>query len=119
MDTTALAAFISGYTEVLTHAWSSDEFVDRLMAQPQAVLAEHGLATVVGAQVTILRTRDGAPDLQAQVALWEQGHATGDYALYVPTTPQLSTAELTDVDLEAVSGGGDGCCCCNPCCCDG
>jgi hypothetical protein len=118
VDPRAKARFIDSYTNVLNQAWSSDEFVRRLDAEPQAVLAENGLATVVGGAVTIERSRDGDPDLDAQISLWEQGHATGRYVLYVPHTPQICTTELTEADLDDVSGGAnDACCCCNPCCC--
>jgi hypothetical protein len=119
VDPRAKATFIENYTSVLNQAWSSDEFVQRLAAQPQTVLAENGLATVMGGTITIERSYGGDPDLNAQVSLWEQGHATGHYVLYVPHTPQICATELTDADLETVAGGaGDACCCCNPCCCD-
>lgn len=118
MDQRSKATFIASYTKVLNQAWSSDEFVRRLESEPQTVLAENGLAMVVGGTVTIERSNGGAPDLDAQVFLWENGHATGQYVLYVPNTPQICTTELTEADLDDVSGGGaDACCCCNPCCC--
>jgi glutaminase len=110
-------AFVYGYTNVLTQAWASDEFVQRLESQPEAVVASLGLPTVAGARVTIVRTHDAEPDLDAQVALWERGHTTGQYVLYVPHTPQINATELSDSDLESVTAEG-GACCCNPCCCE-
>lgn len=118
MDHIARTAFITAYTSVLSEAWSSDEFAERLEAAPQSVLAEHGLATVTGAAISIVRSRDAGPDLDAQVALWERGHATGEYVLYVPHTPQICVTELADIELDGVAAGSAGCCCCNPCCCE-
>ena len=118
MDPRSKTAFIASYTKVLNQAWSSNEFMRRLEAEPQSVLAENGLATVVDGTVVIRRTREGEPDLDAQISLWDLGHATGQYVLYVPNTPQISTLELSEADLDDVAGGtGDACCCCNPCCC--
>jgi len=116
MDPRSKAAFISGYTRVLTRAWSDDDFARRLRAQPQAVLAENGLPTGAGTVVEIVRSRDADPDLEAQIALWDTGAATGRYVLYVPDMPQVETRELSEADLEAVAGGADTCCCCCPCC---
>jgi hypothetical protein len=48
--------------------------------------------------------------------MWENGKACGHYLLSVPSTPQIETRELSEADLEAVSGGDTYCCCCSPCC---
>jgi bacteriocin-like protein len=71
-----------------------------------------------GANVVIVRSLGGEPDLEEQVALWEEGATTGEYRLHVPAAPQVETKELSESDLAAVSGGGNvtACCCCCPCC---
>jgi hypothetical protein len=118
VDARSRSVFIASYTRVLNQAWSSAEYMKRLESDPHATLAESGLSTVVGSTVTIEHGRAADPDLNEQISLWEHGHATGRYVLYVPNTPQICTAELTEADLDAVGGGaGDSCCCCNPCCC--
>jgi hypothetical protein len=39
------------------------------------------------------------------------------YELRVPASPQIEDRELSEADLEAVSGGDNTyCCCCCPCC---
>jgi len=81
-------AFADGYAKLLNQVWSSEEFVQRLETQPEAVLAAQGLPIVDGANVTIVRTLDSDLDVDAQRALWERGHATGQYVLYVPYTLQ-------------------------------
>jgi glutaminase len=88
-DRAARKAFVDGYTRLLSQAWSGGELARRLETQPEAVLAGLGLPTVAGARVTIVRTLDPDPDLDAQAALWERGHATGQYLLYIPQAPPL------------------------------
>jgi glutaminase len=88
MDRVTRKAFVNGYARLLKQAWTSGEFSRRLETDLGVVLAELGLPTVAGAHVTIVRTLDADPDLEAQAALWERGHSTGQYVLYVPYTPQ-------------------------------
>jgi hypothetical protein len=110
------AAFIFGYTRILTQAWSSEEFSRRLETDPQVVLAENGLPITPGARVEIIRSRDADPDLDTQVHLWDRGSVTGRYVLYVPHLPQVDTRELDDDELGDLAGGVSGYCC-TPCCC--
>ncbi|NKE61451.1 hypothetical protein FXN61_33700 [Lentzea sp. PSKA42] len=115
MDPRAKATFISAYTRVLSQAWSSDEFTERLAREPRVVLGENGLDTPADAEVEIIRSRDADPDLEAQITLWGNGFSSGRYVLYVPDMPQIDTRELSEEDLDAVAGGADTCCCCCPC----
>jgi hypothetical protein len=116
MEPRERAAFVSAYTKVLTSAWSSDRYAALLDSAPGAALAENGLEVPAGATITIIRATAGDPDLEAQVRMWENGKASGHYVLLVPSTPQIETRELSEADLEAVSGGTNYCCCCSPCC---
>jgi glutaminase len=95
-DRAARRAFVTGYTRLLSQAWSDGELARRLETQPAAVLAGLGLPTVAGAQVTIVRTLDPDPDLDAQAALWERGHTTGRYLLYIPQAPGRTGPEPED-----------------------
>jgi hypothetical protein len=118
MEPRERAAFVSAYTKILTAAWSNEAFAARLTSEPASVLAENGLAVPAGATVNIVREIGGEPDLETQVQLWEAGKSSGTYELRVPNTPQIDTRELSEADLEAVSGGDNTyCCCCSPCCC--
>jgi hypothetical protein len=116
MEPRERAAFVSAYTKILTAAWSDEAYATRLTSRPSAALAEHGLAVPAEATVNIIREIGGEPDLEAQVRMWENGKTTGQYDLLVPNTPQIETRELSEADLEAVSGGDTYCCCCSPCC---
>ena len=113
------AEFVNAYTRVLITAWSSEDFSNRLAQDPKAALAEAGLAIPAGANVEIIRTvSEGAPEasLDSQVQLWEAGDASGHYVLWVPETPQIDMAELSEGDLDAVAAGLTVACCCTPCC---
>lgn len=117
MEPRERSAFVSAYTKVLTAAWSDDAYVTRLEENPRTALAEQGLELPANATVQIIRNVGGDPDLDAQVDLWSAGKATGTYELRVPSSPQIEDRELSEADLEAVSGGDTYCCCCSPCCC--
>jgi hypothetical protein len=116
MQAEAKAEFLAGYTRVLTNSWSSTEYSDRLTATPKEVLAEAGLNVPSGASIHVVRDVAGDASLDAQIAEWEQAEKSGKYVLYVPATPMIDTAELSEGDLESVSAGTDYCCCCCPCC---
>src|SRR5205814_633702 len=75
------ASFVDAYTRVLTGSWSSEEYARRLDEDPRAALAESGLSVPDGADVELVRTASGEPDLAAQVELWEEGRRTGRYRL--------------------------------------
>ncbi|MEW1863433.1 hypothetical protein OG896_22260 [Streptomyces sp. NBC_00669] len=116
MEPRERSAFVSAYTKVLTVAWSDEDYVNRLEANPRTALAEQGLELPADATVRIVRDIGGDPDLEAQVDLWGAGKVTGVYELRVPTSPQIEDRELSEADLEAVAGGDSYCCCCSPCC---
>jgi hypothetical protein len=116
MEPRERSAFVSAYTKVLTAAWSNDAYVAQLESNPRSALAEQGLELPANATVRIVREVGGDPDLEAQVDLWASGKTTGVYELRVPSSPQIEDRELSEADLEAVSGGTDYCCCCSPCC---
>ena len=117
MDTKEKAAFVSSYTKILTRAWSDPQFAERLESAPKATVADNGLSVPGSAEVVIVRSLGGEPDLEAQVKLWEEGARTGEFRLHVPHAPQVETKELSEADLASVSGGDTSyCCCCCPCC---
>jgi hypothetical protein len=114
------AEFVNAYTRVLITTWSDDAFAGRLEADPAAALRECGIGLAAGVSVEIVRVigegeQEGSLDVQIEA--WERGAETGRYSLYVPGTPQIDTAELTEADLDSIAAGLYACCCCCPCCC--
>jgi len=113
------AEFVNSYTRVLITAWSSEDFSNRLAQDPKGALTEAGLTIPANAQVEIIRSvTESSPEasLDSQVQLWETGIASGRFVLYVPETPQIDMAELSEGDLDAVAAGLTVACCCTPCC---
>ena len=108
--------FLAAYTKVLTNAWSSSQYATQLTTRPKETLAEAGLTIPADGNISIVRDVAGEASLEDQIAAWEKAASTNDFVLYVPETPMVDTAELSESDLEAVAGGTDYCCCCCPCC---
>jgi hypothetical protein len=122
LDPQQRAEFVNSYTRVLISAWSDEAFSAKLASEPRTALAEAGLELPAGAEIVIVTA---APDgheqgnLDVQVALWEEGLATGRYEFHIPATPTVDAVELSEGDLSDVAAGVlDSCnyCCC-PCCC--
>ncbi len=119
LDPQQRAEFVNAYTRALITAWSSEEFAGRLDRDPASALREAGVQLPANAQVVLVRTiPEGTrePSLDKQIALYEQGQATGRYEFHIPETPQIDMAELSEGDLDGVAAGDVNCCCC-PCCC--
>lgn len=112
------SSFVKSYTKILTNAWSDDTFKQRLNSDPKSVLGEYGLDVPASASVSIVSTTAGEGNLDDQVKIWEEGESSGSYTLYVPDVPQVEPGELSEAELDSVSGAGDTdyCCCCSPCC---
>jgi hypothetical protein len=120
LDPQQRAEFVNAYTRALITAWSSEEFARRLDQDPAVALRETGVELPESAQVVLVRTiPEGArePSLDKQIALYEQGQATGRYEFHIPETPQIDMAELSEGDLDGVAAGMTVNCCCCPCCC--
>ena len=105
--------FVHNYSQLLVHAWTDPSFMEILTSHPVAALRTQGLGVPPDATVTIETRMQGAPDLQAQIAAWEQGHTTKRYILYLPPAPLLGIhAGTTGIGKLDTSY----CCCCCPCC---
>lgn len=114
------AEFVNSYTRVLITTWSDEAFAQRLDTHPAAALRECGIDLPAGSVIDVLRAiPDGEQEgsLYLQIEEWQHGVETGHYRLHVPYTPQVDTVELTESDLDSLTGGAGVCCCCCPCCC--
>jgi hypothetical protein len=116
--------FVNSYTRALITAWSSEEFANKLASNPRQALAEAGLELPANAEIALVRsvpndTQDGS--LDKQIELYERGLATGRFEFHIPEAPQIDLAELSESDLDGVTGGDANApsinCCCCPCSC--
>jgi hypothetical protein len=83
--------FETKWGELVSKAWSDAALKKRLLADPAAVLKEHGLIVPAGITVKVVENTDKVVHLT------------------LPTAP--SAAELSEQELQAVAGGfcGGGC----------
>jgi hypothetical protein len=107
VDEKAKAHFINCYTRILAKAWCDDGFVGRLTTDSVAILAANGLRLRSDAHVAVTRPIS-EPDVRMQLALWEDAEWSGNYVLQVPT---LGVRDLTEAELDNLSGGV-ACLCC-------
>ena len=127
MDTAERTFFVNQYTKLVISAWSDEAVMNRLKNDPLTVAKDFGLGVPEGGTIRLVQQiptdGDHSPQLDVQIALWDEGKTSGVYELHVPETPQIDTSELSEMELTSVAGGlasvgGDNyCCCCCPCCC--
>ena len=72
------------WARLVARAWAEDEFRQRLIAEPAAVLAENGVSLPEGARVRVVEFSEG------------------DVIVPLPERP---SGALSDEDLEKVAGG--------------
>ncbi len=74
------------YAKIIAKAWVDEEFKQRLLVEPAAVLAENGIEMPEGMTVKFVEGKESE--------------------ILVPFHPRPAwTAELSDEDLEKVAGG--------------
>jgi len=119
LDPQQRSEFVDAYTRLLITTWSSEEFAARIDTDMHGALADVGLAVPQSATVERIReVPEGRQPggLNVQVEAWERGLETNHFYFYIPDTPQIDVAELSEGDLEGVAASHYVCCCCCPCC---
>jgi hypothetical protein len=93
------------WSKIIAKAWSDDAFKSQLMSDPKPVLVQYGIRDLDAFHVEVHE------DPNAQPGDWHiQGR--GPNATYIVAIPPKPSGELSDSDLESVSGAGCSCCCC-------
>ncbi|MEU3983489.1 hypothetical protein AB0F77_25970 [Streptomyces sp. NPDC026672] len=105
MEPPQLPEFIDRYTHILTMAWSSRRFSQRLLTAPHSVLSEHGLGVAPDATVEIVQATDDEYDLTAQFDIWRKGFRTGHFVLRLHARPRSEWTELSVAELGDLAGG--------------
>lgn len=125
----AKSDFLQRYANVVAMSWADDDYLHRLLKNPNAVLGEAGIPVKEGARINVVTMEStGHGTMDNQLELWEKGAQTGVYDFVVALKPEGWTpenVELSDAQLMAVAGGLEqtsmdidiSCCCCSPCCC--
>lgn len=118
LDTREREEFVRTWGTVLMRSWEDDDFKSRLHSDPRAVLTDAGMDLQDDAEI-MLETppADAGPDLDRQIALYEEGRESGRYVFYVQESNQLQTQEISEQELEGVAAGASSssiisCCCC-------
>ena len=69
----------------MNKAWADDDFKKRVLANPAAVLKEHGVEVPPGVQIRVVENTD--------------------QVLHLTMPPKSSSQELTEADMAAIAGG--------------
>jgi hypothetical protein len=80
----AKATTNKAWSQIVAKAWQDEAFKRRLLADPAAVLKEHGMPVPPGVQLRVLEDSDTLRHL---------------------TLPQVPSAELAEADLEQIAAG--------------
>src|SRR5262249_48920714 len=74
------------WSELVAKAWTDPALKQRLLADPQAVLAEQGMPVPAGAKVIV--------------------HESSAEAIHLVLSPRPGPAEISDADLQEVAAAG-------------
>jgi hypothetical protein len=98
--------FLRSYSSLLTGVWGSKDELTRLLADPTAYAKAAGLPVADGASVRVDRTpHEGLLSKSEIVASWTE--TPGVHVLRVPPSAPIDMAELTEAELDTISGAGN------------
>ncbi|MDR1808117.1 MAG: hypothetical protein LBR33_09435 [Propionibacteriaceae bacterium] len=116
-ESITLSEFEDAYYALLMKAWTSEDFVAELIADPKPALREVGLSVPDNVVVDVRRKVEGEGSLEIAHKLWLDGIAAGSVVIVVPDVPPVDIGQLSEAELAGVQGGlSIACCCCTPCC---
>ena len=94
--------FLRDYQALILGVWQDIGEEAKLVADPAGYAAAHGLPVTPGSTVVLDRTQPEGMLVGSQlIAAWE---GDGTQVLHVPATPLINFDELSEDELEAVSG---------------
>lgn len=96
--------FLDTYLQAMGSAWRSEAEEAKLVADPTAYAVEKGLPVEPGTVVKLDRTQpESLFTIEQLVRDWTA--KPGEHILHVPAEELITEADLTDAELETVSGG--------------
>jgi hypothetical protein len=105
-DTKYGKEFLDTYLQVMGSAWHTEGEEAKLVANPTAYASAKGLPVEQGSVVTLDRTQPASLFTADQlIADWTA--TPGQHILHVPAEELISEADLTEDELETVSGGAN------------
>jgi hypothetical protein len=113
--TIELSEFEDAYYALLMRAWTSEDFVAELIADPKPALREVGLIVPDDVTVDVRRKTEGEGTLELAHQMWVEGVAAGNVVIVVPDVPPVDVAQLSEAELAGVQAGLSTCTC-TPCC---
>lgn len=98
--------FLDTYLKVMASAWHTEGEDAKLVANPTAYATQKGLPVELGSVVKLDRTQP-ASLFTADQLIQDWTVTPGEHILHVPAEEVISEADLTEDELETVSGGGN------------
>ena len=98
--------FLDTYLQVMGSAWHSEADEAKLIANPTAFATAKGLPVEPGSVVKLDRTQP-ASLFTADQLIQDWTATPGEHILHVPAEELISEADLTEDELETVSGGAN------------
>jgi hypothetical protein len=96
--------FLDTYLKVMSSAWRTEGEEAKLVANPTAYATSSGLPVEPGSVVKLDRSQP-ASLFTADQLIQDWTATPGQHILHVPAEELISEADLTEDELETVSGG--------------
>ena len=98
--------FLDTYLQVMSSAWHTEGEEAKLIANPTAYATSGGLPVEPGSVVKLDRSQP-ASLFTADQLIQDWTATPGEHILHVPAEELVSEADLTESELETVSGGAN------------
>jgi hypothetical protein len=99
---TADKQFLRDYQSLILGVWQDTGEEAKLVSDPTGYAREHGLPVAPGK--TVVLDRSQPEGMLVGSKLVEAWNNDGQHVLHVPATPLINFDELSEEELEAVSG---------------
>jgi hypothetical protein len=95
--------FLEKYSTLLVTAWRDESAMSTILADPKKAAVEVGLPVTSGATVLVDRTQPENPYTKAET-IRDWTATPGTHILHLPEQPMVDASELTEAELDTVSG---------------